>query len=320
MAKSLYALLKKDVDCQWITQAQEAFDNIKQQVLINLPTLAYPDPSLPYDLHCDGSDTGFGACLVQNGRSIAFASKTLTSSAEQNYSTAEKECLAIVWALQHFHPCINRASLNIYTDHMALRPILSAKAPRGRIARWIVALQKYQPYTIIHKQGIHNTDADALSRLTQNIQVTNDISAADFKEYQRSDPRIRLILQQGLHPPFVWNNEILCHSDKKGEVVPVIPNILVEMVWLHTHNKATGEHFGVEKTMEKVKTAGWWPNRKDDVQNWVQCCSECQRFKVQNDNTRSPMRPITPRYVGDTVYRHRILRSYQKASMETGSV
>lgn len=71
----------------------------------------------------------------------------------------------------------------------------------------------------------------------------------------------------------------------------------MEMVLFHTHNKATGGHFGLEKTLDKVKSIGWWSSREEDVQNWIQYCEECQRYKVRNDNTRPPMRPINPRYV-----------------------
>lgn len=119
-------------------------------------------------------------------------------SAEQNYSIIEKECLAIVWALQHFHPYIYGADLHIYTNYMALKLILSTKVPSGRIATWNVALQEYHPYTIIYKKETDNTDADALSRLDQIVQVNNEISAEAFKAYQRGDPRIKLILQKGV--------------------------------------------------------------------------------------------------------------------------
>ncbi|KAG0974626.1 hypothetical protein G6F29_012091 [Rhizopus arrhizus] len=194
-AKPLYALLKKDVDYSWTQEAQQAFEQIKQD-LISLPTLAYPNPQLPYDLHCDASDVGLGACVVQLGRPIAFASRTL-NSAETNYTTTEKECLAIVWALKQFHPYLYGSKFTIYTDHAALKSILSTRLPRGRLARWIMALQEYQPYDIVHKKGSLNTDADALSRI-QDVNAQDfelkDITLARFQELQKVDPTIKLIL------------------------------------------------------------------------------------------------------------------------------
>ena len=87
-AKPLYHLLKKDVTYAWSESTQRAFGDIKTE-LVRLPTLAYPGPRLPYDLHCDASDVGLWACLVQGGCPVAFASRTL-NTAERNYSTMEK--------------------------------------------------------------------------------------------------------------------------------------------------------------------------------------------------------------------------------------
>lgn len=101
---------------------------------MSLPTLAYPDPSKTYDVHTDASMHGLGAVIVQDGRPVAFASRTLTP-AEKNYSTTEHEALCVVYALKHFYPYLYGASLTIYTDHAALKSILSTKEPKGRIAR-----------------------------------------------------------------------------------------------------------------------------------------------------------------------------------------
>lgn len=66
-----------------------------------LPTLAYPDPNKPYDVHTDASTFGLGAIIVQEGRPVAFASRTL-APAEKIYSTTEQEALCVVYALKHF--------------------------------------------------------------------------------------------------------------------------------------------------------------------------------------------------------------------------
>ncbi|CEP12915.1 hypothetical protein [Parasitella parasitica] len=219
----------------------------------------------------------------------------------KNYSTTEKECLAIVWALQHFHPYIYGAQLNIYTDHLALKSILATKLPRRRIARWIVALQECHPYTIIHKKGLLNADADALSRLDQNnqsaaIDIAN-VTAKDIKDLQRVDAKISLMLKNGIKAPFKWMNEIVCYQED-NRTVPVIPLALIEKVLIHAHNQATGGHFGVQKTMEKVKSIGWWGSLTNDVTQCVKYCTGCQVYKVRNDNLKPPLKPITPTKIG----------------------
>jgi hypothetical protein len=96
---------------EWTAQTDKAFKTLKGK-LAGLPEIAFPDSKLPYELHTDASNVGIGAALVQQGRPIAFSSRTLTS-AERNYSTTEKECLAIVWAIGNFHPYVHGAQLTV---------------------------------------------------------------------------------------------------------------------------------------------------------------------------------------------------------------
>ncbi|KAG2216614.1 hypothetical protein INT45_000414 [Circinella minor] len=93
-AHPLHRLLHKDTKFIWDSSRQLAFDKLCQAIM-KLPTLAFPDPDLPYDLHTDASTFALGAVLVQNGHPVAFASCSLTAP-EKNYNTTEQECLAIV--------------------------------------------------------------------------------------------------------------------------------------------------------------------------------------------------------------------------------
>jgi hypothetical protein len=133
--------------------------------LAHLPELAYPNSALPYDLHTDASDIGIGAILVQHSRPLAFTSRLLTS-AEQNYSTTEKECLEVVHAMTVFHPYIHGATLTIYTDHAALKSILSTKTPRGRIARWVMLLQGYE-FLVSHRKGAQKSRCGCTKSYTE---------------------------------------------------------------------------------------------------------------------------------------------------------
>lgn len=171
----LYRLLKKEEPWRWMKQEQVAFAGLKH-CLVKLPELAYPNSSLPYDLHSDASDFGLSAracaVLVQQGRPIAYASRTL-NSAERNYSTTEKECLTVVWSLEQFHLYVHGASFTVYTDHGALRSILTSKTPRGRIARWIMTIQAYS-FTVQHEKEALNSDADGLSSPKKPKTRTHD--------------------------------------------------------------------------------------------------------------------------------------------------
>ncbi|KAG1031847.1 hypothetical protein G6F57_011679 [Rhizopus arrhizus] len=296
-AKPLYNLLKKDVPFDWSPAAQEAFEKLKTQIM-EMPTLAYPNPNQPYDLHCDASNVGLGAALVQGGRPIAFASRTL-APAEENYHTTEKECLAVRWALDHFHPLVHGAKLTVHTDHAALKSILSTKAPNGRIARWIMELQSYQ-FDIVHKKGILNTDADALSRLEQqDSQDPAVFGPQELKAIQLADPEIKLLLKRGMVKPFAWKNELVTRQLEDKTYKPVIPRVIVPWILKKCHDDPISGHFGVARTLDKVKEVGWWFQMKQDVETWVKHCEACQRRKIRTDSTTPGMKPITPTYLGE---------------------
>lgn len=301
VAIPLYNLLRKKTKFKWTDEADQAFYTLKEK-MVSLPNLAYPDPTLPYDLHCDASNVGVGAVLVQQGRPIAFASKTL-SPAEMNYSTTERECLALVWSLNYFYTYLYGAHFTIYLDHAALKSILSTKMPRGRITRWILAIQSYT-FTICHRKGLLAADCDALLRLPEDfnnsqceINQENMLQVENFKRFQAQDLWIQSI-KKNIKTPFEWLQGLLVY--KKGDKnLPVLPTRMVEMVLNRYHNGLTGAHFGFDKTLEKIQQVTWWSSMKEDVKSYIQSCERCQRYKVRNDNTTPPMKAILPRYTGD---------------------
>ena len=94
-------LTQKDVAFVWEKPQQEAFDKLKS-VITTAPVLAYFDNSKETVLNVDASSTGFGAVIMQDGRPVAFSSKTLTTT-EGRYANIERELLAIVWGAEKFH-------------------------------------------------------------------------------------------------------------------------------------------------------------------------------------------------------------------------
>lgn len=141
-----------------------------KSLLVNDPLLQYPDFSKPFNLTTDASDFALGAILSQGpigtDKPICYASRTLTST-EVNYSTIEKELLAIVWATKYFRPYIFGHKFKIITDHKPLTWIMSLKEPNSKLVRWRLRLEEFD-YEVIYKKGKLNTNADALSRIKIN--------------------------------------------------------------------------------------------------------------------------------------------------------
>lgn len=176
IASPLHKLLKKNVCFTWGEKEKHSFVELKSR-LKNFTLLQYPDYAREFTITTDASNAGLGAVLSQehNGRDlpIHFISRAL-NKAEVNYSTTEKECLAVVWAVQQFRPYIYGKHFKIKTDHRPLTWLFSVKNPGSRLIRWRLRLEEYQ-YEIIYKKGVDNVVADELSRnIVFPVEVENN--------------------------------------------------------------------------------------------------------------------------------------------------
>ena len=163
-------LLQKKVNFSWTKDCDESFKKIKC-VLMNTPVLSAPNFDKQFKLTVDASDIGIGAALFQESddgvdRVVCYFSKKLTKS-QKNYSTIEKECLALLLALQHFDVYLNITlhPILVYTDHNPLTFLCKMSNKNQRLTRWSLLLQEYD-IIIYHIKGKDNVIADALSRVS----------------------------------------------------------------------------------------------------------------------------------------------------------
>lgn len=165
IAHSLNNLCRKNVQFNWNSDAQKAFDTLKE-CMSTPPVLQYPDLSHKnqFIVQTDASGYAIGAVLSNgDGRPVAYASRSL-NKAERNYPTIEKELLAIVWAVKHFRPYLYGRSFKIVTDHKPLVYLFSLKEPSSRLLKFRLCLEEYD-YLIEYVKGQQNAAADALSRI-----------------------------------------------------------------------------------------------------------------------------------------------------------
>ena len=150
---------------KWTTEVERAFQALKD-ALCSDPVLVTPDFSLPMVLQTDASETGVGAVLAQlrggEEHPITFISRKLLPR-EKNYSTVEKECLAIKWAVEKLKYYLLGRQFTLVTDHAPLVWMARNKDTNARVTRWFLALQPFS-FTVTHRSGAAHGNADALSR------------------------------------------------------------------------------------------------------------------------------------------------------------
>jgi len=144
-----------------------AFDRLKD-LLTSPPILALPRADGHFTLDTDACDRQVGCVLLQaqpddQMRPVGYWSRTLTAP-ERNYSTTERECLAVVWAVLLLRPYLDGVRFTVRTDHSALRWILNLNDTTARLTRWRLRLMEFE-FEVVHRKGIKHQAADALSRL-----------------------------------------------------------------------------------------------------------------------------------------------------------
>ncbi|GFO37588.1 reverse transcriptase [Plakobranchus ocellatus] len=131
------------------------------------PILIIPDVQDDFIVRTDASDYGIGAALMQmrDGvlRPCKYASRKL-KPCETRYSTIERECLAIIFAVGQFYKYLAMRPFVLETDHRPLLFLKSGQAKNSRLLRWCLALQEFS-FTIKAIPGSLNYHADVLSRL-----------------------------------------------------------------------------------------------------------------------------------------------------------
>lgn len=315
LAHPLNKLLKRDAVWTWTDEQENSFKTLKEK-LIDRPVLAIYDPNGETELHTDASKYGVGGILLQrvkgssdSFRPVAFYSRQ-TSPEERNFHAYELETLAVVCSLRKFRVYLLGQNFKIITDCSALRSTFTKRDIIPRIARWYLLLQEFQ-CTIEYRPGNKMGHVDALSRnpilddgdnFNTDIDVTDQcpkvlaISGDDWLHtLQLGDSelnRIRDILTSDLDVEGlkqIRDNYII----KDNKLYRVIDGDKEKLRWvvpkgarwqLCRLNHDDIGHFGVEKTLERIKSAYWFPKMSKFVKKYVEACIECAYSKKTSSN------------------------------------
>ena len=180
-------LIKKDNEFVWDDQVHgQCLSEIKH-TLTQTPVPKFFDPDLPTVLQCDASQSGLGACLLQQGHPIAYTSRSLTPT-EAQYAQIEKELLAIVFGMEKFEGYTYGHKVLVDTDHKPLESIMKKgllSAPK-RLQRMLLRLQKFD-IEMTYKKGTELYIADTLSRAY--LPMTGCESQGDSEDVMLTDIR-----------------------------------------------------------------------------------------------------------------------------------
>ncbi|KAL2243765.1 UNVERIFIED_CONTAM: Transposon Ty3-G Gag-Pol polyprotein [Sesamum indicum] len=316
IAQPLCALLQKDVTFAFDDKCMKAFDKLKDS-LTSAPVIRPPDWNHPFEIMCDASNHAIGAVLGQKiGKDphvIYYASRML-DSAQSNYTTTEKELLAIVFALEKFRHYLLGTKVVVYSDHAALRYLLSKKEAKPRLIRWILLLQEFN-LTIKDKKGAENLVADHLSRLITDKNpppLNYEFPDEHLHTIQGVTPwyvDIVNFLVTGVLPRdltrarkdkiksdakhYVWDEPYLWKFCSDQIIRRCVPETEIPSILEFCHSYACGGHFGPKRTARKVLECGlFWPNMFKDAYLFCKSCENCQKVGNLGHRNQMPLSPI----------------------------
>jgi hypothetical protein len=265
---------------------------------------------------CDASDYAIGAVLGQRrGKEpcvISYASKTL-NDAQMNYSTTEKELLAVVFALDKFRSYLIGSSIVVFTDHAALKYLLTKQDAKARLIRWVLLLQEFD-LIIKDKKGVENVVADHLSRLEFEdksshlpiletfpdeqlfgvssgpwfADIVNYLVTGQLPSHWTPQERRRFLTEV---KRFVFDDPYLFKYCPDQIIRRCVPDVDQRSVLSFCHTEACGGHFSAKKTTAKILQCGlYWPTLFKDT---FEFCTTCERCQQLGGVTRRNMMPLT---------------------------
>nr|GFA12498.1 reverse transcriptase domain-containing protein [Tanacetum cinerariifolium] len=296
ISRPMTHLLEKNSPFIFLNECIQAFRTLKDK-LTEASILIAPNCDQPFELMCDASDYPVGAVLGQriekHFRPIHYASKTM-NQAEANYTTTEKEMLAVVYAFEKFRSYLIMNKSIVYTDHSALKYLFAKKDAKAHLLRWNLLLQEFD-FKVIDTRGAENYAANHLSRLenpyenifdpkeineTLSLESLNKVAQkdpstpwfADLANYHAGNFIIKGMTSQQKQKFFkdarhyFWDDPYLFRTCADQTIRRCVAGKEAIDILNACHSGPTGGHYGANYTAKKVFDLGfYWPSIYKDA-------------------------------------------------------
>lgn len=300
----LTSLLKKGSKFGWDERCDSAFRKMKE-CLVSAPILSCPDYSRPFVVQTDASGYGIGAVLSQpypeGDKVICYLSRSLTRC-EKNFSTTQRECLAVIWALEKLRPYLELVPFTVVTDHHSLLWLQNLKDLNGRLARWAVRLQQFD-FKLVHRPGKEHVVPDALSRAVPNVDSVVVTPEKPILEGISEDKWYQKMVKNVQQNPLkfsswrIGDGQLYKYVQSKYSALSpaidawklVIPRKDRFRIMSAAHEPPTSAHTGVFKTYSRITENFYWPCMRADVTKYVRRCAICARHKPSQDKPTDRM-------------------------------
>src|SRR5215217_1468034 len=323
-------LTKKDEPWNWTTKCEAAFQELKKR-FSEAPILSHFKLSKKTIVETDASDFAAGAVISQYGfdqkfHPCAFHSRKW-NPAEMNYNIHNKEAAAIIMAFKEWEHNLKscREKIEVFTDHDNLRYFMTSKTLTRRQARWATFLGEFD-FMVTYHPGDKNGKPDALSRrwdhrpeggseaqqpvlslfkpdqlqlaASKVVQLMPTFKerllevAAEDPEYQKLKDAI---LGGKTEKASQWSLEEDVIYWKDRWYIPNNKDLRLAIMKDNHDSRAAG-HFGVHKTIERLRQNFHWSNMDGDATDDVRSCDVCQRDKSSRHKKYGLLEPFEAPY------------------------
>nr|GEX32065.1 reverse transcriptase domain-containing protein [Tanacetum cinerariifolium] len=196
---------------------------------------------------------------------IHYASKTMTE-AQIHYTTTEKEMLAVVYAFEKFRPYLVLSKSIAYTDHSALKYLLSKQDAKPRLLRWVLLLQEFD----ITIQNFHAGNF-----------IKKGLTSQQKKKFFKD---VKHYFWDGPYLFWICVDQIIRRCVHGQEAIDILKAC---------HEGPTGGHHGANLTAKKVFNADFfWPTIYRDAHAMIKSCNTCQRQSKISQKDEMPQNAI----------------------------